>query len=124
MRITKTYSEGGIRLAPFGEIDMASVGQVRDAIIAALAQEKPPAIVLDFKDVPLIDSTGMGELVRCHRAAAVSGTVLTLENLAPLPRRQLWATGLLGLFGLAAPQPGKAPRAEDEVFVPEIERSA
>lgn len=118
MPITVTHTEAGVRLMPFGEIDMATVGQVRDAIIAVLAREKPPAIVLDFQNVSFIDSTGIGELVRCHRAAAVSNAVLTVENLAPFPRRQLWATGLLGLFGLAD------PHHDDGVLVPEIERSA
>ncbi|MFC0531713.1 STAS domain-containing protein [Phytohabitans kaempferiae] len=101
MLITESHTDAGVRLLPFGEIDMATVGQVRDAVIAVLARDKPPAIVLDFKNVSFIDSTGIGELVRCHRAAAVSGSALTVENLAPFPRRQLWATGLLGLFGLA-----------------------
>lgn len=118
MLITELHSDSGVRLLPFGEIDMATVGQVRDAIIAVLARHKPPAIVLDLQNVSFIDSTGIGELVRCHRAAAVSGSVLTVENLAPFPRRQLWATGLLGLFGMAE------QHHDGPVLVHEIERSA
>lgn len=99
--IPEIRTDADVRLVLSGEIDVATVGQVRDAVIALLVREKPPAIVLDFENVSFIDSTGIGELVRCHRAAAVSGSTLTVENLAPFPRRQLWATGLLGLFGLA-----------------------
>jgi len=119
MLITELHSDSGVRLLPFGEIDMATVGQVRDAIIAVLARHKPPVIVLDLQHVSFIDSTGIGELVRCHRAAAVSGSALLVENLAPFPRRQLWATGLLGLFGLADQQ-----HHGDEILATEIGRSA
>lgn len=118
MLISELHTESGVRLMPFGEIDMATVGQVRDAIIAVLARDRPPAIVLDLQNVSFIDSTGIGELVRCHRAAAVSGSVLTVENLGPFPRRQLWATGLLGLFGLAD------QHHDDGVLVREVGRSA
>jgi anti-sigma B factor antagonist len=118
MLITELRTDSGVRLQPFGEIDMATVGQVRDAIIAVLARDKPPAIVLDLQNVSFIDSTGIGELVRCHRAASVSGSILTVENLAPFPRRQLWATGLLGLFGLAD------QHHDDEFLVPQSRRSA
>ncbi|WP_234361377.1 STAS domain-containing protein [Plantactinospora sp. BB1] len=98
--ITERQTDSGIRLLLAGEIDLATVGQIRDAIIDVLTRDNPSAIVLDLEGVSFIDSSGIGELVRCHQAAAVSGSVLTLENLAPFPRRQLWATGLLGLFGL------------------------
>lgn len=101
MLITESRGQSRVRLAPHGEIDVATVGQLRDAVIAALARSRPSAIILDFRYVSFIDSMGIGELVRCQRAAEVSGSTLTLENLAPFPRRQLWATGLLGLFGLA-----------------------
>lgn len=118
MLITELHTDDGVRILPFGEIDMATVGQVRDAIIAVLARDKPQAIVLDLQNVSFIDSTGIGELVRCHRAATVSGSVLTVENLAPFPRRQLWATGLLGLFGLAD------QHLDSEVLVHESGRTA
>ncbi|MDQ7907619.1 STAS domain-containing protein [Phytohabitans sp. ZYX-F-186] len=118
MLITELHTESAVRLLPFGEIDLATVGQVRDAIIAVLARDNPAAIALDLQHVSFIDSTGIGELVRCHRAAAVSGSVLTVENLAPFPRRQLWATGLLGLFGLADQY------HDDGVLARHIEKSA
>ncbi|GAB3980759.1 STAS domain-containing protein [Plantactinospora veratri] len=111
--ITERQTDSGIRLLLAGEIDLATVGEIRDAIIDVLTRDNPSAIVLDLEDVSFIDSAGIGELVRCHQAAAVSGSVLRLENLAPFPRRQLWATGLLGLFGLAD-IPGR-----DETLIPQ-----
>jgi anti-sigma B factor antagonist len=105
MQITKQQTGSIVRLGLHGELDIATIGGVRDTIITALAQNSPSAIVLDLRLVTLIDSTAIGQLVTCHRAAAVAGAPLTLENLAPLPHRQLWATGLLGLFGLTTETP-------------------
>jgi anti-sigma B factor antagonist len=99
-----------IRLELHGEIDVVAVGQVRDAVVAALARYDLSMVVLDFRHVSFIDAIGVGELVTCHRAAAVFGATIMLENLAPFPYRQLWATGLLGLFGLASDEPPTADR--------------
>jgi anti-sigma B factor antagonist len=101
MQITKQQNGSRVHLGLQGELDIATAGEVRDTVIATLARYTPSAIVLDLRLVTLIDSTAIGQLVTCHRAAAVCGVTLTLENLAPVPYRQLWATGLLGLFGLA-----------------------
>jgi anti-sigma B factor antagonist len=106
IRIVERQVGSTVRLELHGEIDVATVGQVRDAVIAALTRHDPSMVVLDFQNVSFIDSIGVGELVTCHRAATVFGATLMLENLAPFPHRQLWATGLLGLFGLAAVPPG------------------
>jgi anti-sigma B factor antagonist len=101
MRIMEQRNGSIVRISLRGELDIATVGEVHDTIIAALAHDAPSAIVLDMRLVTFIDSTAIGQLVTCHRAAAVCGATLTLENLSPFPHRQLWATGLLGLFGLA-----------------------
>jgi anti-sigma B factor antagonist len=105
MRITKHHSGSTVRFGLYGELDIATIGEARDAIMAALHEHALSAIVLDLQQVTFIDSTAIGQLVACHKAAAVCGATLILENVAPLPRRQLWATGLLGLFGLGAGAP-------------------
>ncbi|WFE28448.1 STAS domain-containing protein [Solwaraspora sp. WMMD791] len=100
--ITKSFQGPTVRLALHGELDLATAGEVRDAVTAILARSTPARIVLDLKLVSFIDSTGIGSLVACHQAASVSGSRLELENLSGFARRQLWATGLLGLFGFPA----------------------
>jgi anti-sigma B factor antagonist len=91
-----------VRLELHGEIDVGTVGQVRGAVAASLARHAPSTLVLDFCHVSSIDSIGVGELVSCQRTAAARGATLMLENLAPFPHRQLWASGLLRLFGLSS----------------------
>ena len=100
--ITKSYQGPTVRLALHGELDLATSGEVRDAVTAILSRSTPDRIVLDLRHVSFIDSTGIGGLVACHQAAAVSGSRLDLDNLSAFARRQLWATGLLGLFGFPA----------------------
>jgi anti-anti-sigma factor len=106
--ITERPAGSTVRLELHGEIDIGTVGQVRGAIVASLARHAPSTLVLDFRHVSAIDSMSLGELVTCDRTTAARGTALMLENLAPFPHQQLWATGLLRLLGLSGDEPRAA----------------
>jgi anti-sigma B factor antagonist len=103
VRIAETLHGRTVRIAVSGEVDVATAAELRDAVLAALVNSRPSVIVLDFGLVTFIDSTGIGALVAGHKAAAVGGAQLRLENLSSFAHRQLWITGLLGLFGYPAP---------------------
>ncbi|WP_213450248.1 STAS domain-containing protein [Rhizomonospora bruguierae] len=92
-----------VRITVRGAVDVATAAELRDEILAVLARSRPRLIVLDFRSVSFIDSTGIGALVAGHKAATVTGAELRLENLSAFAHRQLWITGLLGLFGYPAP---------------------
>jgi anti-anti-sigma factor len=53
-------------VAPHGEIDMATVGRVDDALECG---EDRPVVVLDLRGVTFMDSAGLGLVVR-HRLRA------------------------------------------------------
>ena len=53
-------------IAPAGEVDLATAGQLREGLEQAEAQA-PGGLVIDLRAVGFIDSTGIGELVGCHR---------------------------------------------------------
>jgi len=53
--------------------------------------------------VTFIDSVGISALVAAFQLASVSGVKLVVTRPSRFAHRQLWVTGLLGLFG--APQP-------------------
>jgi anti-sigma B factor antagonist len=112
LSIAETETNSTVRLAVRGEIDAANIGMLHDAVIATAAGHAPPTIILDFEDVSVIDSTGIGVLVACHKLAEVSGRSLRLENLTPFVRRQLFATGVLGLFGHTCAPPTDVLRPE------------
>ena len=65
-----------------GEIDLATAG-VFETAAAALLDERPRALVLDFSGVPFCDSSGIGVLVRLYNRATVIGCRLTLRRPVP-----------------------------------------
>ncbi|SNT65521.1 anti-anti-sigma factor [Asanoa hainanensis] len=99
------------RIRLVGEFDGANAGLLHDEVLALLSRIRLSRIVVDMHLVTLADSTALGTLVSCHRAAAAAGAVLTIEAPSPFVRRVLWVSGLQGLFGLAPPAVVASPRA-------------
>lgn len=69
-----TVQPGCVLVCLTGEIDIATVPRVRDALDAALrAAADGSAICCDLGGVSFIDSMGLGALVRTHAKAAETG---------------------------------------------------
>jgi len=100
---TRQRADGTVEISPRGEIDVSNVGEVRDAVRAALGASVPPRIEVDLWLVTLLDSSGMGALVASFRASAAVGVPLVVTNPTPIVQRQLWVAGLTELLGTAAP---------------------
>lgn len=96
-------TDGTVRISPLGEIDLDNAFHIREAVDAVLVAAKPPRIVVDLGGVALIDSVGIGVLVACYHAAAACQVPLGAVNPSPMVYRQLWVSGLVGLFGLNTP---------------------
>ena len=86
-----------------GEIDVENAYGIRDAVADQLAAGRPERIELDMHAVTFIDSVGISALVAAFQLASVSGVKLVVTRPSRFAHRQLWVTGLLGLFG--APEP-------------------
>ena len=63
-----------------GELDIATVTQLREAVHSAIA-EHPSRLLLDLPETGFIDSTGCRELVRCAKAGTADG--VAVEVVAP-----------------------------------------
>ncbi len=100
---TRHLVDGPVEIAPSGEIDLDNAYVINDAVTTVLTATKPTRICLDLRRVTLIDSIGIGILVACFHAAAASGVKLVVANPSPTVYRQLWVSGLVGLFGCAEP---------------------
>lgn len=99
-----------------GEIDVDTAGEVRDAVAAVLTRSRPAQINLNLRLVSFIDSVGISALVAGFQTAQVSDVKLMVTEPSRFVHRQLWITGLLGLFG--APEPiieGEAAAESDHV---------
>ena len=98
-------SDGTLRILPRGEIDLDNAYLIREAVDAALSKGSARKIVVDLGGVTLIDSVGIGVLVACYHAASVYRVPLEAADPSTMVYRQLWVSGLVGLFGLATPRP-------------------
>ena len=101
--VTSTLPGGVIEIAPRGEIDVDTAHEVREAIAEALTTCRPTRIHLNMRLVTFIDSVGISVLVAGFQTAAVSDVPLVVTEPSRFVHRQLWVSGLLGLFG--APEP-------------------
>ena len=101
--MTSTLASGAVEIAPEGEIDVENAYAVKDAVAGQLADNRPERIELNMQNVTFIDSVGISALVSAFQVAGVSGVKLVVTRPSRFAHRQLWVTGLLGLFG--NPQP-------------------
>ena len=84
---------GRVVLRPVGELDLASCGQLREAIDAQL-QAGRAWLVLDMSALTFLDSTGLAVLAESSMKAARDGGQLALAALRPQPAKVLNITGL------------------------------
>lgn len=100
---TSTLRDGVLEIVLRGEVDVDTAHEVRDIFATTLTQGRPRRIELNLRRVSFIDSVGISALVAGFQTAEVSGVKLVVTEPSRFVHRQLWVTGLLGLFG--APEP-------------------
>ena len=101
--MTSTLADDVVEVSPNGEIDVENAYEIREAVATLLADGRPTRIELNMQNVTFIDSVGISALVAAFQLAAVSEVKLIVTRPSKFAHRQLWVTGLLGLFG--NPQP-------------------
>ena len=69
--------------------------EIREAV-----QDGTAKVVLNFKDVPYIDSTGIGELISSHIHVKNQGGQLNLLNLDPKVHKLLVVAKLIVIFDI------------------------
>ena len=78
----------------YGEIDHHTAVDIRDKIDNALSFIKPQHLILDFKNVTFMDSSGIAIIINCiRRMRELRGEVI-VENVPPQPMKVLRASGL------------------------------
>ena len=83
----------GCLLVLRGRLSSTSVGDVRAALTEAIELGVDDVIV-DMTGVELMDASGLGVLVGCHRRAERAGRRLVLQNVPERIERLLLATRL------------------------------
>jgi anti-anti-sigma factor len=82
-----------------GEIDIAGVPALGDALLGAL-DRSVRGIDLDLSGVDFCDCSGLGVLIRVRRHAREEGKDLALQAAGPAVRGLLAGTGTLSLFAV------------------------
>jgi anti-anti-sigma factor len=95
----------------FGEVDALSAGQLHEAVVDVLRDQRPSCIEMDVHGVTFLDSDGIRALVLCHADAQQMNCEIRLAKLQPAVYRVLQITGLLEHFGLTEPPPADKPQA-------------
>ena len=80
-----------------GEIDHHSAKAIREETDALLTGRLPKTLVLDFKDVTFMDSSGVGLVMGRYKTARSLGAAVAVRSLTPRDRRMLELSGLTKL---------------------------
>ena len=112
MRVHRSHPEPALALVTVeGEVDVADAAEITGAVAAAVAEWAPDRVLVDLAAVPLIDSIGISELIKSYRIARAAGAEFAVINPSRFLLGVLGVTGLLQVFGLAAPpEQGTRPR--------------
>jgi anti-sigma B factor antagonist len=82
-----------------GDIDIATVDQLEQALTAAL-DDGATDLLVDLSGVPFLDSTGIGVIVTVERRLQDAEGRFALRGLQALPRRVLEIGGLLRVLAI------------------------
>jgi anti-sigma B factor antagonist len=86
-------------VAPSGEVDLATAPELRRGLERAEAGDAT-ALLIDLRGVGFIDSTGIGELVGCHRRCRENERRLAFVVPEGTTRKILSVTGMDAVFDL------------------------
>ncbi len=87
-----------IRLS--GELDLATIADLRDAAAGQLAARDVRELVLDLTDLTFLDSSGLGALLQVRGEAMSGGATFTVANVPAAPARVIAIAGLSSTFGI------------------------
>jgi anti-sigma B factor antagonist len=81
-------------LQPEGEIDVATVGPLREQWLATIAEHQPHTVIFDLSQVTFLDSMGLGLILGVHRRQRLRGGSVAIINASPIIVKMLHITGL------------------------------
>jgi anti-sigma B factor antagonist len=108
-RVDVAREPGGTRVQPVGEIDMASVGYLRERVDEVMAAGAG-RVILDLRQTTFLDSAGLHLAVDIAALAERAGTPLAIIPGPPAVHRVFEIAGLTRLPFVEVPA-GTSPRA-------------
>lgn len=92
-RVVVAHERGGVRVCPIGEIDLATVGELRERLDEAIASGAG-RLVLDLRRTTFIDSTGLRAAMYAQQSAASNRIEFAVVAGPPAVQRPFEITGL------------------------------
>ena len=90
--VSSEIISGALVVSVRGDVDLATAGRMDSEIL--VSWKPPQPLVVDASDVPFMDSTGLGVLIKAaERASHLGGSVAIVTN-AERVRKVLTITGL------------------------------
>jgi stage II sporulation protein AA (anti-sigma F factor antagonist) len=108
MPVNLTQTEENMTAYLIGDIDHHSAKGMREEIDGAVERGRPGELILDFRDVTFMDSSGIGLVMGRYSLMQEHGGVLKVENQSSHIRRVM---KLAGLDKLAVMETGRGQRA-------------
>jgi anti-sigma B factor antagonist len=90
-----------------GKLTVEHAPHLRNKVRTLIPEEK--RIVIDLKEVPFMDSSGLGTLVSLYVSGRTRGCKVELVNLSPALSTLLSMANVLSLFEQAGRYGGKLP---------------
>jgi anti-anti-sigma factor len=108
------HDEGLAVVSLAGELDIATISQLRKAALDQLATGSCRQLTINLAEVTFLDSIALGVLVELRKAAISLGASLSLDGVQPAAARIITIAGLADDFGLprGGTAPGETPSAE------------
>lgn len=95
-RVERRELEEGLVVTCFGRLTSENVPLLKEEMREACARKG--RILLDLKEVPMMDSSGLGAVVTLHVSARTRGCRLEVVNASKQIRELFSMTNILGLF--------------------------
>jgi len=104
-RVERRETDDGWIVACFGRLTTENVPLLKEEIREACGRKG--RIVLDLKEVPMMDSSGLGAVVTLHVSARTRGCRLEVVNASKQIRDLFSMTNVLGLFEVTGRHGGR-----------------
>jgi anti-sigma B factor antagonist len=113
VRIEVKFSEGVAIVRLSGKFLAGSDGPFLRQKVKDLIEAGTKKLIIDFADVPYIDSTGLGFLAGTHATVKMAGVSMVLSNLNPHVRKVLDSVQLSQFFVIAQDEAAALARLKE-----------
>ena len=94
-RVAVAHERGGVRVCPVGDVDLATIGRLRERMNEAMSAAVD-RVILDLRATTFLDSCGLHLAVDTDTWATRSGTEFVIIAGPPAVQRTFDAAGLSG----------------------------